>query len=284
MKFACLGCNVEQSWMAKPQNELKAMSDKCFAYMHDLIQGGHPISDGTTLEPTCTAKTLRWRNGAVVVTDGPFSETKEQLGGVCVVEARDMDHAIELMSKHPGLHHGATFEIRPVNEDRLRCQAAAVNELRPGATPVDAQATRFAALGYINESGRHSVAKDEFEAMLAQCKQFDEARVQNGQWLAGIGLQSVQTAKTLRIHAGKVIVTDGPFVETKEQLGGIVVLAFKNLDDAIACLGNHPALPFGVVIEIRPINVEASKCWDRAATDELQGSPRIGAADQLHGV
>jgi hypothetical protein len=262
MKFAFLGCNVEQNWMAMSKSEVEAMSGNCFAYLGTLLKDGHFIHDGATLQPTCTAKTLRWQNGSVMVTDGPFAETKEQLGGVGVLEARDMDHAVELLSKHPGLHHGATFEIRPVNEEALHRQAASINAFRGSAPAVDPQATRFASLGYINESGRHAASKDEFDAMLAQCKKFDEARVQSGQWLSGIGLQSVQTAKTMRVQAGNVIVTDGPFAETKEHLGGVVVLAFKDLNDAITSLSNHPALPFGVVIEIRPINVEASKRWE----------------------
>ena len=262
MKFACLGCNVEQNWIAMSKSELEAMSDKCFAYLEQLLKDGHVIHDGATLQPTGTARTLRWQNGRVLVTDGPFAETKEQLCGVCVLEARDIDHAIELMSNHPGLHHGAIFEIRPVNEESLRCQAESINALRRSAPDVDPQATRFGSLGYINETGGHTASKDEFDAMLAQCKEFDEARVKSGQWLSGIGLQSVRTAKTLRIQAGKVIVTDGPFAETKEQLGGIVVLAFEDLNDAIATLCNHPALPFGVTIEIRPIDEAINKRWE----------------------
>ena len=62
-----------------------------------------------------TAKTLRWQDGKVIVTDGPFAETKEVLGGFFVFEARDVDHAVELMSKHPGVRMGP-FEIRPADE------------------------------------------------------------------------------------------------------------------------------------------------------------------------
>jgi hypothetical protein len=62
------------------------------------------------------AKTLRWKGGKVVVTDGPFAETKEQLGGLLVLAADDMDHAVELMSKHPGVRLGGPFEIRPIEE------------------------------------------------------------------------------------------------------------------------------------------------------------------------
>jgi hypothetical protein len=262
MKFAILGCSAEKNYASMSKSEMEAMSDDCFAYVGKLLKEGHVIHDGVTLQPTSTAKTLRWQNGAVVVTDGPFAETKEQFGGVCVLEARDMDHAVKVILKHPALHHGAAIEIRPVNEEALRRQAASLNEVSPGTPAIDPQAVRFASMGYINENGRHAVSNHEFEAMLAQCKKFDEARVKSGQWLSGVGLQSVTTAKTLRIKEGKVIVTDGPFAETKEQLGGIVVLAFKDLNDAVASLSNHPALPFGVVIEIRPIHVEGTKRWE----------------------
>jgi hypothetical protein len=262
MKFAILGCSAEKNYAGMSKSEMEAMSDDCFAYVGTLLKEGHVINDGATLQPTCTAKTLRWQNGAVVVTDGPFAETKEQFGGLCVLEARNMDHAVEVILKHPALHHGAALEIRPVNEEALRSQAASINALRPGAPAVDPQAIRFASMGHINENGPQAGCKDKFGAMLAECKKFDEARVMNGQWLSGIGLRSVQTAKTLRVQEGEVIVTDGPFAETKEQLGGIVVLAFKDLNDAIASLSNHPALPFGVVIEIRPIHVEGTKRWE----------------------
>ena len=69
-------------------------------------------------------------------------------------------------------------------------------------------------------------------------------------------------AQDLRALTGKVIVTDGPFAETKEYLGGLVVLALPSLDDAVALLSKHPALPFGVVMEIRPNHEEISRRWE----------------------
>src|SRR5262249_62108458 len=97
---------------------------------------------------------------------------------------------------------------------------------------------------------------------IMQVNACDDEHYKIGQWLNGIGLQSARTAKTLRAKAGQVIVTDGPFAETKEYLGGVVVLALKNMDDAVAMLSKHPALPFGVAIEIRPINEEINKIWE----------------------
>src|SRR5262249_45368059 len=115
---------------------------------------------------------------------------------------------------------------------------------------------------YMDETGLGSKSQSELESMMKQCAAFDEARIKKGQWLMGIGLQCARTAKTLRAKAGQVLVTDGPFAETKEHLGGVVVLAFKDFGEALATLSQHPALRSGVVIEIRPINDEVSKLWE----------------------
>ena len=66
----------------------------------------------------------------------------------------------------------------------------------------------------------------------------------------------------MRAKAGTVVITDGPFAETKEHLGGLVVLAFKDLNGAVSTLSKHPALRFGVSIEIRPIDAEINKRWE----------------------
>src|SRR5262245_25267837 len=148
MKFAFLGYHLEQNWATMAKAEQAAMIDDCFTYDRKLLKDGHFTEDGAALQPSLTAKTLRWQKGVVIVTDGPFTETKEQLGGLGVMEARDMDHAVELMSKHPGLHYGSTFEIRPIDEESLRRQAASIAKWRAdGAAPADA--VRFASLGYI---------------------------------------------------------------------------------------------------------------------------------------
>jgi hypothetical protein len=261
MKFAFLGYSSEQFWNTMTKREQDAMLEVCFTYDSNLLKNGHMIGDGMPLQPIRTATTLRWQNGAAVVRDGPFAETKEHLGGIGVLEARDMAHAVELLSKHPGLQCGATFEIRPINEESLKRQAASMAKWRGSLPATDVNGMRFASLGYINEMGWESKSKSDFDVMMRQCIAFDEERAKAGQWMSGIGLQETRTAKTLRANAGDVIVTDGPFAETKEYLGGVVVLAFKDLNDAIASLSNHPALPFGVVIEIRPIDDEVSKRW-----------------------
>ncbi|MDL1891461.1 YciI family protein [Sphingobacteriales bacterium CHB3] len=111
MKFIYLGYIDQHGWEATSQSEQHSMMDECFAYDDILRSKGH-FAGGEALDNAGKAKTLRFRNGKVSVTDGTFAETKEQLGGILILEARDMNHAVELMSKHTGVKAGP-FEIRP---------------------------------------------------------------------------------------------------------------------------------------------------------------------------
>lgn len=111
MKYICLGFIDSKSFASMPEAEQQAMMDSCFAYDEELRANGH-FKGGEGLQPPNTAMTLRYMNGRVVVTDGPFAETREQLGGIMILEARDLNHAVELISKHPGAKFGP-WEIRP---------------------------------------------------------------------------------------------------------------------------------------------------------------------------
>ncbi|MGJ5816130.1 YciI family protein [Paludibaculum fermentans] len=111
MKFICLGYIEPSKFESLSDTDRTAMVDECFTYDDELRQGGH-FAGGEALQGPGEARTLWWANGKVVVKDGPYAETKEQLGGILVLEARDLAHAIELMSKHPGVKAGP-FEIRP---------------------------------------------------------------------------------------------------------------------------------------------------------------------------
>mgnify|MGYP003543084904 CR=1 FL=1 len=99
---------------AVSESEEHAFLDDCFAYDDLLRKNGHVIG-GEALQSARNAVTLRGQNGKVSITDGPYAETKEQLGGFGVLEARDLNHAIQLMSKHPGVKAGP-FEIRPAED------------------------------------------------------------------------------------------------------------------------------------------------------------------------
>ena len=115
MQFVALGYVDDKKWEAIPEAERKALLAEAFAYDDVLRQAGHVIAGAALDSPRNTA-TLQMKNGKVVVTDGPYAETKEQIGGLVILEARDRNHAIELISKHPGLRAGCPFEIRGQDE------------------------------------------------------------------------------------------------------------------------------------------------------------------------
>ncbi len=115
MRFICMGYADPAIFTAMSEEEMNAAMEECFLYDDELRRGGH-FAGGEALQGVENAVTLRHRNGNVDVTDGPYVETKEYLGGILILEARDLNHAIALMSKHPGVRFGP-FEIRPADEE-----------------------------------------------------------------------------------------------------------------------------------------------------------------------
>ncbi len=111
MKFVCLGYIEENKFESLSESDRNKMMDQCFTYDDFLRQNGH-FAGGEALQGPRSAATLRWQDGKVTVTDGPYAETKEQIGGILILEARDLKHAVQLMSEHPGVKAGP-FEIRP---------------------------------------------------------------------------------------------------------------------------------------------------------------------------
>lgn len=112
MKYVCLGYYDKSKFDGLTESERNAMFDTCLEYDEHLRTNGH-WAGGEALQSGETALTLSWKNGKVTTTDGPYAETKEQLGGILVLEARDMNHAVQLMAQHPALTYGNLFEIRP---------------------------------------------------------------------------------------------------------------------------------------------------------------------------
>ena len=111
MKFVCLGYIEENKFESLSEGDRNKMVDECFTYDDYLRNNGH-FAGGEALQGPRSAATLRWQDGKVTVTDGPYAETKEPIGGILLLEVRDLKHAVQLMSEHPGVKAGP-FEIRP---------------------------------------------------------------------------------------------------------------------------------------------------------------------------
>jgi hypothetical protein len=114
MKYLCLAYEAEATFTDMPARQWEALREETLAYVETLRQSGHLLLTNA-LQSASTAATLRVRNGKVAVTDGPFIETKEQLGGFFLIEAVDLNEAIQVASKWPGARFG-DIEVRPVEE------------------------------------------------------------------------------------------------------------------------------------------------------------------------
>lgn len=114
MKYLCLVYYDEKKMQQLSQQEWDSLNRECIDCVEGLTQDGHFL-DGAPLLSTETATTLRMRDNKPMITDGPFAETKEQLAGFYMLEARDMNEAIRLAKKIPPARYGCV-EIRPVRE------------------------------------------------------------------------------------------------------------------------------------------------------------------------
>jgi hypothetical protein len=114
MKYLCLVYVEEKILHAMPQSERVALSDESMAYCDELQKNGQFIA-ASPLQPVETATTVRVRDGKASVTDGPFAETKEQLGGYFLIDVKDLNDALRVASKIPPARLGS-IEVRPIKE------------------------------------------------------------------------------------------------------------------------------------------------------------------------
>jgi hypothetical protein len=112
MKYLLMICTDEAAEAKMPQSEMADMMKQYFAFTQDAKDKGVYIG-GNALQPTSTATTVRVRDGKTITSDGPFTETKEQIGGYYLLECKNLDEAIAWAARIPGASHGAV-EVRPI--------------------------------------------------------------------------------------------------------------------------------------------------------------------------
>jgi hypothetical protein len=113
MQYLLMCCIEEKGWEALPQSQRDGVMQQYGAWVQDLCKTGHYLA-GAKLQPTANATTVRAKNGKPVVVDGPFAETKEQLGGYHLLECRDLDEALSLARRIPTIAVGGVIEVRPL--------------------------------------------------------------------------------------------------------------------------------------------------------------------------
>ncbi|HEX2099153.1 MAG TPA: YciI family protein [Candidatus Synoicihabitans sp.] len=113
MRYLMLVYRDERRWAETPAAEKEKLWVDCHTYGEEITRSGHLLA-GAPLQPAATATTLRLHGGKLTMIDGPFAETKEVLAGYHLVECKDLDEAIAIGSRFPGLQVGSALEIRPV--------------------------------------------------------------------------------------------------------------------------------------------------------------------------
>jgi hypothetical protein len=112
MQYLLMIYGDEKNTAKMSEGDMAAMHKEYGAFTQEIVKSGH-LRGGDALQPTRTATTVRVREGKTVKTDGPFAETKEQLGGYYLIEAKDLDDAIAIAARIPGSRHGS-IEVRPI--------------------------------------------------------------------------------------------------------------------------------------------------------------------------
>ncbi|MGV8978275.1 MAG: YciI family protein [Cellulomonas sp.] len=216
---------------------------------------------GERLRPPQDATTVRSRGHETIVTDGPFAEAREQIGGFDILEADDMDAAIAVAAAHPVARFGSLElrEIWPFGVDDL--DASSPGDVLAVAPPAgwhrylmifgaDEETERILA-GEGNDedtSGADGGAMD-WQAVLTA---WVENGARRGTDVDGGRLRPPEETKTVRVREGRTLVVDGPFAEAREHVAGYNIIQAPSLDEAIEIAATHPGSHIGP-IELRPL-------------------------------
>lgn len=113
MQYMLMCCIDEKLWDQLPESRKDKVMQEYGRFIQEIVKSGHYRAGGQ-LQPSSTATTVREKNGKPVILDGPFAETKEQLGGYHLIECRDLDEAISIAKRIPSIRVGGTVEVRPM--------------------------------------------------------------------------------------------------------------------------------------------------------------------------
>jgi len=221
--------------------DLAVLQRECPRWVEEMDGRGVRLL-GRELDLPETAATVRVRDGETLVTDGPFAETKEFMAGFDVLECADLDEAIEVAAKHPSSWFDA-IEIRPFM-DGLRLGEAA-QAFAHGDDSLGSVYCLMICLDGIPAS------PEEEEAITRESKAWGQDLEARGLQVLGHPLQHKSTATTVRVRNGETLLSDGPFIETKEFIAGIDVVSCADRQEAIELAAAHPIARYHA-IEVRP--------------------------------
>jgi hypothetical protein len=242
MKYMLLIYGAEEAWT---EDERRACMIESLGICDELAAQGKFLG-ASPLQSVKTAASVRVRGGRTLITDGPFAETTEQLGGYYVLDVADLDEAIAVAARLPPAAKG-TVEIRPL---------VALEGLPPERPPPTAASAGsripFLLLCYDDEAaweaaGPRALAEAQVEATALARRLSDE-----GRYLSASPLCPSATATSVRVRDGRRVISDGPFAETHEVLGGYYLILAGDRAAALQIAAQHPGARVGAV-EVRPL-------------------------------
>ncbi len=210
------------------------------AYLEEMDRRGVRLF-GQELDFPKTAVTVRVRGGQTLVTDGPFAETKEFVGGLDLLECADLEEAIEVEASSPAARF-CPFEIRPVREALRPSRGASTF-----ACGDDAAGSPYLLMEWMGHTPAEPV--DE-QALLQECEAWRQELEGRGVLVLGNALGGPETATTIRFRDAEMQLSDGPFLDIEEFVAGVDVISCTDRQQAIELAAAHPTARYHA-IEVR---------------------------------
>ena len=246
MKYITLIYEMAGATVDTPKHEHAALLEKHISMQALAKQQGVYLS-AVELKIPPTAKSVRMRDAVQMISDGPFSEAKEWFVGFYLFDCPTLNDALELAGMIPTLSNGG-IEVRPLDEHEDCVNSNAITQL----SALEGKSL-YALLNYHPEVLLESYADDVMQEMIASNITMSQVATANGDYIGGHKLMPTATSTTLKGHNGIREITDGPFIESKEVLLGLHILACSSHQDALDYAARLGDAITGTV-EVRPIN------------------------------
>ncbi len=240
MKYMLLIYSPENAWTPDEWNQCVKTS---MGICQELGADGKLMA-ASPLHPVATAMTVRVRDGKSLITTGPFTETTEQLGGYYIIDVENLDEAIAIANRLPPAKKG-TVEIRPIFKlDGLPAEKFESESCGPLKT--------FMFLCYDDEAAWSAAGPEAHMAAMQEAVKLTHELNSRGQYLSAAPLHPSTTATCVRVRDGRKQITDGPFAETREVLGGYYLILASEQKEAVEIAARHSGARVGSV-EVRQV-------------------------------
>ncbi len=243
MKYMLLIYSPENAWIPE---EWKQCVETSMQICEEMAAKGQLLS-AAPLHPVATATTVRVRDGKQYITAGPFAETTEQLGGYYLIDVENLDEAIAIASRLPPALKG-TVEIRPL----LKLDGLPAEKHKTESTNTENSLKKFMFLCYDDEEAWRKAGEQAHHAAMQEAVALTKRLDGLGQYVSASPLHPVATATSIRVRNGQRIVTDGPFAETSEVMGGYYLIMAKDTSEAVEIAAEHSGARVGAV-EVREV-------------------------------